>query len=309
MSTVKCTGCKATIPDALDICSDCGCPSRAYWSMLLETKQVEKANKLGDEMRAQGKYKAARQYYAIGAAEENTYAQVWLGNLFRDGLGGAQSYVEASCWYVRAAEQGDAEATARLAELKNSTTSKLSATNKVSRINTYSAQRYDVPMPPKPKIAKGIIIYAAIYILFVLWLTSIEDWVFMDGSFFVLISFFAPIVIYAINFVRSLLEYNLAHTDYPQYAKKMKEIEEKENARLVEAHAELEEEYKEALASQKRTEPWAIRYSTSPCPHCGHYKVRYAKWEDKSLSVAFWGIASSKLGTSYKCEHCKRMWE
>ena len=71
----------------------------------------------------------------------------------------------------------------------------------------------------------------------------------------------------------------------------------------------IERERVAAIASQNATEPWAVRYCTSPCPYCGHYKVRYAKWEDKSLSVAFWGIASSKLGTNYKCEHCKQMWE
>lgn len=70
----------------------------------------------------------------------------------------------------------------------------------------------------------------------------------------------------------------------------------------------IERERIAAIASQKSTEPWAVRYCTSPCPYCGHYKVRYAKWEDKSLSVSFWGIASSKIGTNYKCEHCKRMW-
>jgi predicted RNA-binding Zn-ribbon protein involved in translation (DUF1610 family) len=68
-------------------------------------------------------------------------------------------------------------------------------------------------------------------------------------------------------------------------------------------------EYEAAVKSQQATEPWAKRYSTSPCPYCGHYKVRNAKWEDKSLSIAFWGVASSTIGKNYKCEHCNRMWE
>ena len=82
------------------------------------------------------------------------------------------------------------------------------------------------------------------------------------------------------------------------------------NARArAQEQLQIQKEYEEAVASQKNSAPWAIRYSTSPCPYCGHYKVRSAKWEDKSLSVAFWGIASAKLGTNYKCEHCNHMWE
>lgn len=72
---------------------------------------------------------------------------------------------------------------------------------------------------------------------------------------------------------------------------------------------QLSSELNAAIKSQQSTEPWAVRYMTSPCPYCGHYKVRCAKWEDKRNSVAFWGIHSSKIGTNYKCERCGRMWE
>lgn len=81
------------------------------------------------------------------------------------------------------------------------------------------------------------------------------------------------------------------------------------NARLREAEQQkIQHEYLEAVESQKAGEPWRIRYATDPCPYCGHYKVRSAKWEDKQLSVAFWGVASGKLGKSFKCEHCGKMW-
>lgn len=72
---------------------------------------------------------------------------------------------------------------------------------------------------------------------------------------------------------------------------------------------QIERERKQAIESQNQTTPWAKKYMTSPCPYCGHYKVRWAKWEDKRMSVAFWGGASSKIGTNYKCEHCGKMWE
>ena len=85
---------------------------------------------------------------------------------------------------------------------------------------------------------------------------------------------------------------------YQKNEKTIKEIETKKIAK----------EYQEAIASQQAVEPWAIRYATEPCPHCGHYKVRCAKWEDKRLSVAFWGIASNKIDKNFKCEECNEMW-
>lgn len=45
------------------------------------------------------------------------------------------------------------------------------------------------------------------------------------------------------------------------------------------------------------------------CPYCGGYQVRRAKWEDKQMSVAFWGFFSAKLHANYKCEKCGKMWE
>lgn len=76
----------------------------------------------------------------------------------------------------------------------------------------------------------------------------------------------------------------------------------------AEEQRQIQREYEQAVASQEPGEPWKIRYATDPCPHCGHYKVRYAKWEDKRMSVAFWGAASDKIGKLYKCEHCGEMW-
>lgn len=53
----------------------------------------------------------------------------------------------------------------------------------------------------------------------------------------------------------------------------------------------------------------AVRYLDNPCPYCGAYQVKYAKWSDKRMSVAFWGFFSSKLHRNYKCENCGKMWE
>ena len=75
----------------------------------------------------------------------------------------------------------------------------------------------------------------------------------------------------------------------------------KTNAQL---NAELEQEKRYAQASQNSNVPWNKRYFTEPCPYCNHYKVRYATWDDKKMSVAFWGIWSSKVGANFHCDCC-----
>ncbi len=55
--------------------------------------------------------------------------------------------------------------------------------------------------------------------------------------------------------------------------------------------------------------PWDTEYYDFPCPYCGIYKVRPAKWADKEYSAAFWGVWSHKLHARYKCDKCKKMWE
>lgn len=168
--------------------------------------------------------------------------------------------------------------------------------------NKTYADNLEVPMPPKPKIGKGIVIYTVILFVFILWLVAIGGLV--PDVLFLLF----PIIIYAIAYVALLNNYKLAQTDYPKYVMKVKANKARQEAEKAREKATLEAEYNAAVLSQKRSEPWAVRYSTSPCPRCGHYKVRHAKWEDKSMSIAFWGMASSTIGKNYKCEHCGRMW-
>lgn len=54
--------------------------------------------------------------------------------------------------------------------------------------------------------------------------------------------------------------------------------------------------------------PWDTVYYNYPCPYCGKYKVRSAKWDDKAFSAAFWGVYSYKLHCRFKCDNCKEMW-
>ena len=174
--------------------------------------------------------------------------------------------------------------------------------------------------PEKPIFSKKMLCYLAIVpalLLLYCFFASLGGGTVNWGPFFLLILILdgIPLLIYLIPYGISWSDYNLAQKDYPKYLeleierakRELARAEAREAQRLAEQKV-IEAEHQRAIASQNASEPWAIRYSTSPCPYCGHYKVRYAKWEDKSLSIAFWGIASSKIGKEYKCEHCNRMW-
>lgn len=198
-----------------------------------------------------------------------------------------------------------------------------------------------IQIPKKPKFKRGMIVYSFIALfLTIILLTNLfttdetVDWnrdgvidinddiyhhnVMRDYSFesslyagAIMIPFllFTPLLYYCVYFLLKYNKYKLATNNYPEYVRRELAKLEKQLKQAEAKQALIEAEYQAAVDSQKLTEPWAVRYSTSPCPYCGHYKVRNAKWEDKSLSVAFWGVASSKIGTNYKCEYCNRMWE
>ena len=164
--------------------------------------------------------------------------------------------------------------------------------------------------PQKPIYSKGMLIYTILAtIFFVFFFITGGGEGDPSGVAAVIFCFYSVPFGYSCYFLRKLGDYNLAQKDYPEYLRRKIAILEGQIKRKESEQAEIDAEYQVAVQSQKATEPWAIRYSTSPCPYCGHYKVRSAKWEDKKMSIAFWGVASSKIGTNYKCEHCNRMWE
>lgn len=55
--------------------------------------------------------------------------------------------------------------------------------------------------------------------------------------------------------------------------------------------------------------PWERKYMPYACPYCRRYTVRYSNWDDKKISVAFWGVyGSEKIDQQYKCDSCNKMW-
>lgn len=176
-------------------------------------------------------------------------------------------------------------------------------------------------MPPKPKFSKEFLIYLLISTGILVFLLLKDGPVmikYIIDSFTTLIIILdvIPLVVYLFFFIPQCRKYILAKTNYEKYVAEEETRRKRQHERRLKEEAEekvrlehIELERQIAISSQLNNSPWAIRYCTYPCPHCGHYKVRYAKWEDKKASVAFWGIHSSKLGTNFKCEHCGEMWE
>ena len=48
--------------------------------------------------------------------------------------------------------------------------------------------------------------------------------------------------------------------------------------------------------------------NTVKCPVCNSPNVEHISTLNRTVSVATFGIASSKIGKQYKCKNCKHMW-
>ncbi|MDO5155984.1 MAG: zinc ribbon domain-containing protein [Eubacteriales bacterium] len=154
--------------------------------------------------------------------------------------------------------------------------------------------------------------WAIIWTIIVVWSFSVSEHG-SHGLLIVISLFFSVVGWGGIYLCRGSLEQmnddlRIAEKDISEYEKIIQgRIDAHKQRMIAEANA-LQQEKEYAEYTQTSGQAWTVRYFTDPCPYCGHYKVRYSKWEDKRYSIAFWGIASSKIGQNFKCENCKRMW-
>lgn len=116
----------------------------------------------------------------------------------------------------------------------------------------------------------------------------------------------ACFAIYAAS--KAISRYMLAKNNPDEY-KKLVESEKAQALANAKAHQAMLDAERDAAINGTPGAPWETRYLPHPCPYCHRYKVRYIKWEDKRASVYFWGRMSSKIGTHYICDNCKRTWE
>lgn len=107
---------------------------------------------------------------------------------------------------------------------------------------------------------------------------------------------------------KAISRYRLAKYNPEEYKKLVEKEKAQAQANAV-AHQAMLDAEKDAAINGTLGAPWETQYLPYPCPYCHRYKVRYIKWEDKRASVCFWGRMSSKIGTHYICDNCKKTWE
>ena len=162
-----------------------------------------------------------------------------------------------------------------------------------------------------PLICSGSVI---IITFLAAWSININIFSFLFSSFLFCILFILNLFIFTvqiISYYQECKQYNSWKANPRAFEASQKLVNEQQKAayeqRLAKMRRELELEKQFAIESQKNAAPWE-RYYSYPCPYCGHYKVRPSKWDDKRMSVAFWGIHSQKIGKQYKCDYCGSMW-
>lgn len=80
-------------------------------------------------------------------------------------------------------------------------------------------------------------------------------------------------------------------------------------AREQRAHKHMEEMNRQSLKSEAARERAAAEQANAPrCPTCGSTDLKKIDALDRAISVSFLGLASGKIGKSFKCNHCGYMW-
>lgn len=153
--------------------------------------------------------------------------------------------------------------------------------------------------PPKPKFSAGYIVTCAFGVIcMLLSIPLFED----DDSFGGTYLFLFGLVFVGIALVfyfKKLSRYHLSIDD-PEAYKSL--IADEQRAMEAQAKADLE---RNRAAAAKRQEELA---KTPHCPVCNSQDIIRLSTMNRAVSVAAFGLASSKIGKQYQCKNCKHMW-
>lgn len=146
-----------------------------------------------------------------------------------------------------------------------------------------------VPMPKKPIVNRGFIVYVLIAIVFFSWVMlyvpgtpNVAGWVMVICVFVI-----APIIIYCPAYFVQRKRYKFAQENFTEYQRMIVE----------------EQETRVKRAEKERRERKIPR-----CPHCNSSEFERITTVDRMLSVGMVGLASGKIGKQYKCSKCNHMW-
>lgn len=97
--------------------------------------------------------------------------------------------------------------------------------------------------------------------------------------------------------------------DQTAYEKRIEEIRQqeiqKEECKRIEYNEWLKQKAKSEQAAARRA---AEQANVPRCPTCGSTDLKKIDALDWAISVSFLGLASGKIGKSFKCNHCGYMW-
>lgn len=68
------------------------------------------------------------------------------------------------------------------------------------------------------------------------------------------------------------------------------------------------EEFRKEFYELQKQEEYKKMHGGYKCPNCGMMAGHKIGAVSKGISIGMLGIASNKLGKTYKCENCKYMW-
>lgn len=102
-----------------------------------------------------------------------------------------------------------------------------------------------------------------------------------------------------------ILRYVRNNPDFDLTKYQTREEEEKERLRIAGEEAWAKHQAQVAMWKKDNAE----RAANAPrCPTCGSTDLKKIDALDRAISVSFLGLASGKIGKSFKCNHCGYMW-
>lgn len=100
------------------------------------------------------------------------------------------------------------------------------------------------------------------------------------------------------HFVKNNKNFNMeAYQNRLQISKEQEKHRERE---IEVTNRQIEAEWAARRAAEQANAP--------RCPTCGSTNLKKIDALDRAISVSFLGLASGKIGKSFKCNHCGYMW-
>lgn len=97
--------------------------------------------------------------------------------------------------------------------------------------------------------------------------------------------------------------------DQTAYENRIKKIEQQKIQDAEDKRQMLAKFERDRVKSEQAAARRAVEQANAPrCPTCGSTDLKKIDALDRAISVSLLGLASGKIGKSFKCNHCGYMW-